>query len=256
MENIENVQNMEINKNKYISGLVSIIIPTYNRYELLIHCIKSCLTQTYKNIEVIVVNDHSTDERYYSGKLEALSEKVRVLHLEINQRIKYNAQAAQGMTRQCGLDIARGEWCAFLDDDDFFLQDKVQIQLNQMKNYNFLFSSTNMFMVKHNSIPNGDYNDELDMEIMGLYFQKNDVPKCLTKNIVDHINLVNNSSVILHRSVIDLVGSFEPIKFEDWNYWFRALQYVKCLYIEIPLVYYTRIIDENGVNKHNKNYVY
>lgn len=51
-------------------GLVSIIIPTFNRYELLNHSIKSCLNQTYKNIEIIVINDHSNDQRYYSGDLE------------------------------------------------------------------------------------------------------------------------------------------------------------------------------------------
>lgn len=259
MEIIENFETLKISenvKNKYIKGLVSIIIPTYNRYELLIQCIKSCLLQTYKNIEVIVVNDCSTDDRYYSGKLEMLSEKVRVLHLNINQRIKYNTTSAQGMTRQCGIDIANGEWCAFLDDDDFFLPDKLDIQLKQMEQHNFLFSSTNMFIIKHNSIVSDNYHAKLNIEIMGLYFENRGVPRYLTKNIIDHINLINNSSVILHRSVIDIVGPFQPIKFEDWNYWFRSLQYVKCLYIDIPLVYYTRIIDDNGVNKHKKNYIY
>jgi len=54
----------------YIHGLVSVIIPTYNRYELLNHSIRSVLANTYKNVEIIVINDCSTDQRYYSGDLE------------------------------------------------------------------------------------------------------------------------------------------------------------------------------------------
>jgi len=47
-----------------------VIIPTYNRYELLNHSIRSVLSNTYKHVEIIVINDCSTDQRYYSGDLE------------------------------------------------------------------------------------------------------------------------------------------------------------------------------------------
>ena len=50
--------------NEFIKGLVSVIIPTYNRYELLNHSIRSVLANTYKNVEIIVINDCSTDQRY------------------------------------------------------------------------------------------------------------------------------------------------------------------------------------------------
>ncbi|NBP59315.1 glycosyltransferase, partial [bacterium] len=60
----------QLSSNSYVKNLVSIIIPSYNRYELLTHCIKSCLSQSYSFIEVIVVDDCSTDPRYRDGSLE------------------------------------------------------------------------------------------------------------------------------------------------------------------------------------------
>lgn len=249
---IKNIETVETVENKYITGLVSIIIPTYNRYELLLHCINSCLSQTYKNLEIIVINDCSTDKRYYSGKLEKLSENIKIIHLPINQKIKYNVSAAQGITRQCGVDISRGEWIAFLDDDDFFLPNKIEVQLNKMINNGYLFSSSNMFFVRHNTIT----EENLDIEILKLYFDEYCVQKCLNKEIINNVNLINNSSVIIHKTIINIVGDFKPIKYEDWDYWKRSLSYVNCLYIDIPLVYYTHSdTQNNNGDKYKKNYI-
>ena len=151
-----------------ITNLVSVIIPTYNRYELLCNSIRSVINQTYPNIEIIVVNDCSTDQRYYNGTLENF-DKTKVIHLEVNQKIKYNALSAQGMVRQVGIENSSGEWIAFLDDDDFFIQDKLNIQINEMKRQKYLFSSTNMFIVDHNSIS----EHKLDYTVIRSYFEKN-----------------------------------------------------------------------------------
>jgi len=227
------------------NGLVSIIIPSYNRYDFLVNSIKSCLNQTYDNIEIIVVDDCSTDPRYNDGSLELFS-KTRVIHLPINQREKYNTLAAQGMTRQEGINIARGDWIAFLDDDDFFVENKIEKQLNHLKKHNGLFSSSNMYVVSHNSIS----EEKLDIHIDKLYFQSRLPSHILTKNLIDRTNYINNSSVLMHKSLIEKTGSFKPVNYEDWDYWKRALYYSNCYYIDEPLVYYT--IDQ--CNK--KNYIY
>jgi glycosyltransferase involved in cell wall biosynthesis len=227
--------------------LVSIIIPTYNRYELLLHSIQSCINQTYKNIEIIVINDCSTDHRYYSGELEKL-DKTKIIHLPINMRIKHNANSAQGLTRQEGIKIAKGEWIAFLDDDDFYLPNKLSIQIDYMKKKNILFSSTNMFIINHNSIS----IDKLDFNVIRQYFNKGYVPKVLTFDIIEKNNFINNSSVVMHKSIVEKTGEFKAIKYEDWEYWKRALQYTDCYYIDIPLIYYTMTI--NGENN-TKNYI-
>ena len=65
------------------SDLVSVIIPTYNRYEFLQNAIESVLEQTYKNFEIIVVNDGSTQKEYYQ---KSFPEEVNVINLETNQK--------------------------------------------------------------------------------------------------------------------------------------------------------------------------
>lgn len=225
-----------------IQGLVSIVIPTYNRYDLLIHCIQSCIHQTYPHIEIIVVDDCSTDPRYRDGSLEKLP-KTNVIHLPVNQRQKYQVKAAQGMTRQEGMDRASGEWIAFLDDDDFFLSHKIETQLDQMNQKGFKFSSSNMIMVTHRKVVD---NQPLDMEHVGPYFTQ-ELPSIFNRGIIERSNYINNSTVMVHRTVIDKVGRFRPEKYEDWEYWKRVLNHVDCLYLSEPLVYYTTQIEKHYV---------
>ena len=225
-----------------IEGLVSVIIPTYNRYELLNHCIKSVLANTYKQVEIIVINDCSTDQRYYSGELEKY-EKTVIIHLPVNMRIKHNVTSAQGMTRNYGLERATGEWIAFLDDDDFYVENKIEYQLSCMKSNNFIFSSSNMFLINHNSIS----LDKLDFNITCLGIE-NSIQRTLNFDIISRANHIGNSTVMMHHSIVNKTGKFNIInREEDWDYWKRALKYTDCLYISEPLVHYTYTIN-NGPN--------
>ncbi len=230
-----------------MTDLVSIIIPTYNRYELLNHSIKSCLNQTYKNIEIIVINDCSTDKRYYTGELEKY-EKTTIIHLPVNMREKHNSLSAQGLTRQEGIKIAKGEWIAFLDDDDFYLPNKLSIQIDYMKKKNLLFSSGNMYIINHKSIS----NEKLEFDIIRPYFNRGYVPSILTLEIIEKDNFINNSTVVLHKSIVEKAGEFKAVKYEDWDYWKRALIYTNCYYIDIPLINYTMTIQGN---QNIKNYI-
>lgn len=91
--------------------LISIIVPVYMAEKYLNRCVKSILNQTYKNLELILINDGSTDA---SGDLcnrwAELDKRVRVIHKENG-----GASAA----RNCGLNIATGEYIAFVDSDDW-----------------------------------------------------------------------------------------------------------------------------------------
>ena len=218
-----------------IPNLVSIIIPSYNRFELLCNCIHSVLNNTYTNIEIIIVNDKSTDDRYYSGYLEKFP-KTKIIHLQQNMSEKLNHPCAQGATRQIGVENANGEYISFLDDDDFFSSDKIETQLNLMKQYSdCLFSTTNMYLIRHKSI-NTDF---LDFENTGILHHTK-LPEKITKNIILKHNYICNSTVIMHRNLIEKAGKILPEKFEDWMYWIRALDHTPyCLYINKPLVFYT-----------------
>jgi glycosyltransferase involved in cell wall biosynthesis len=99
---------------------VTVVIPTHNRRELLLHAVTSALRQEGVALEVIVVDDGSSDGT--AEMLAALTDRrVRVVHHE----------TAQGVSaaRNRGIEEARGEWIAFLDDDDLWAPDKLRLQL-------------------------------------------------------------------------------------------------------------------------------
>lgn len=100
--------------------LVSVILPTRNRAHLLPRAIASVLAQTYRNIELIVVNDASTDST--ADVLAAIGDpRLRVIHREVNK----GAAAA----RNAGIAAARGEYVSFQDDDDYWLVQKLEKQV-------------------------------------------------------------------------------------------------------------------------------
>ena len=99
---------------------VTVVIPTHNRKELLRYALMSALRQEGVALEVIVVDDGSSDGT--AEMLAALTDRrVRVVHHE----------TAQGVSaaRNRGIEEARGEWIAFLDDDDLWAPDKLRLQL-------------------------------------------------------------------------------------------------------------------------------
>jgi glycosyltransferase involved in cell wall biosynthesis len=104
--------------------LVSVILPTYNRKHLLKETIESVLSQTYKDLEVIVVDDGSTDntEHFISNFND--------------ERITYIKQDHRGVSsaRNKGIENAKGEYIAFLDSDDKWLPSKIEEQLKVFKN--------------------------------------------------------------------------------------------------------------------------
>lgn len=103
--------------------LVSVIMPTRNRAELLKRSIASILAQTYRNLELIVVNDASTD--HTAETLAAITDpRLRVLHRAQN--------AGAAAARNAGIAMARGELLAFQDDDDFWLVQKLEKQVAAM----------------------------------------------------------------------------------------------------------------------------
>ncbi|MBF0351381.1 MAG: glycosyltransferase [SAR324 cluster bacterium] len=103
--------------------LVSVILPTWNRASWLSASIDSVLTQTFRDFELIVVNDGSTDDT--SRLLEQYGAEIKVIDLPENRGVSY--------ARNRGLDQATGEWLAFLDSDDQWLPQKLEKQLRRYR---------------------------------------------------------------------------------------------------------------------------
>jgi len=108
------------------SGLVSIIIPTHNRGDLLSRAIKSIINQTYTNWEAIIVVDHCIDNT--SIVLENYSNNSKFEIIELNENV------GGAKARNIGIKKARGDFIAFIDDDDEWYPEKLSTQVNYINN--------------------------------------------------------------------------------------------------------------------------
>ena len=101
---------------------ISVIIPTHNRVDLLGRAIRSVQNQTYKNIEIIIVSDGSTDGTdEFVNKLKYTDNRI--------QFYEYKPSKGSNVARNLGIEKSKGEYIAFLDDDDEWLPTKLEKQL-------------------------------------------------------------------------------------------------------------------------------
>ena len=109
--------------------LVSVIIPTYKRADMVVRAVNSVLNQTYSNIEAIVVNDNKPEYGEYITTDQRLSAAFNDNRLKI---VHTSGGIGGGAARNYAVSQANGDYLAFLDDDDEFLPDKVESQLSFM----------------------------------------------------------------------------------------------------------------------------
>lgn len=125
---------------EYRQGLVSVIIPVYNSGRVIESTLKSVFAQTYKDIEIVLVDDCSTDNS------REVIEKLQNEHHEI---IYYRQQTNQGAgaARNKALELANGQYVAFLDADDLWKPEKIQKQINLLHEKKGSFSFTAIEMI-------------------------------------------------------------------------------------------------------------
>lgn len=115
--------------NNVEKGMVSVIIPTYKRATTLLDAVRSVLNQTYKKIEIIIVDDNGKGTDY---QLE--TEKLLKQHIESKQIVyvvhEYNQNGSAA--RNTGLKVSRGEYINFLDDDDKLFPQKIELQVQRL----------------------------------------------------------------------------------------------------------------------------
>ena len=237
--------------------LVSVIIPTYNRFDCLMNTINSVVNQTYKNIEIIVVNDCSTQIEYYAYDWDKIK-NLTVIHLLENSKDKLGYPCVGYVINQ-GMKVYKGEYFSTCDDDDVWFPEKIELQLDAMKKNNCKMSSTEGLIgigpfltdkkyKKHNS--EHYYND-----LMNIYKNKGSellnggFPTMWSLKFLMIHNCIINSSVVIHKDIIEKIGGQLEIKmggvdidgkivFIDYEYWLRALQHTLCVYVDTPCVYY------------------
>ena len=199
---------------------VSIIIPTYNRANLLSRAIKSVLNQTFKDFELIIVDDGSTDNT--KGVVEEFQKK--------DSRIKYIWQENSGAPakpKNTGIRQARGEYVAFLDDDDEWFPKKLEKQIELFED-NIGFVGCNILIV-----------DQISQLLKK--FKMPEYPyKIFFEKLLGGDFTFTSSIVVVKREVLDEFGFFdENLKFgDDWDLWLRISKKYRFAFVPDFLVKY------------------
>jgi teichuronic acid biosynthesis glycosyltransferase TuaG len=193
-----------------MKNLISIIVPIYNAQAYLEETIMSVLNQTYKNFELILVNHASTDNSdKIIKKYKEKDSRIRLITLDINK-------GGPAYPRNEGLKIANGEYIAFLDADDVWLENKLEKQLEFMLNNDVDIVHTLAYQIDENSNIVGEYNNQTVYKILSLVLSE--------EKIIFYINYINTNSVFMKKDqkiFFDEDPNF--IAIEDWKMWIECI---------------------------------
>lgn len=188
-----------------ISGLISIIVPTFNRAYCLEKCIKSVINQSYSEWELIIVDNHSTD---MTQELVAsfASEKIRLINIHNSGIV--------AASRNLGVKESKGAYLAFLDSDDWWTPRKLEYSLELLESGADLVYH-DLYLMKQ-----GQQKKNI---LSVARSRKVDIP--VFNDLLTNGNAIINSSVVLRKSILESVGGFSEdeslVAAEDYDAWMR-----------------------------------
>lgn len=205
--------------------LVSVIIPAFNSEKYIADAIDSILEQTYKNLEIIIVDDGSTD-----NTAETVRRYISIQTTDHRpQTIRYIYQENKGpaAARNRGIKEAKGEYIAFLDSDDIWLPEKLELQIRCFLDNNPL-----------GFIYTGYYAIDESREVLGMGNIKNFLKKEVFKKLFLKNVISTASTVMVKKECFDVVGLFDEnlAVAEDWDMWWRIIKKYDFYCLSKPLV--------------------
>lgn len=202
--------------------LISVVIPTYNHAHYLDHCLQSLLDQTYTNWEAIVVDNHSKDN---TDEVVCRFPDPRITFFKIHNN------GVIAASRNMGICLANGEWIAFLDSDDWWTPDKLQVCIDHAGN--------DVDLIYHKLKINNK---------KPRLFQRNTIKSWQVRPpvIIDLMvngNAIATSSVVVRKLLLEKIGGIDEnsnmVTAEDYNTWLRIAQVTdKFKYIPKVLGFY------------------
>ncbi|MBU0633181.1 glycosyltransferase family 2 protein [bacterium] len=192
---------------------ISVVIPTYNRYEVLKRALNSVYAQTHQPTEVIVIDDGSTDTTSQIQK-----DFPSIIY-------RYQENAGVSSARNLGIALCSNEWIAFLDSDDEWFEEKLAYHVAlHASDKELMFSYTDEKWIR----------DDKEVKIPKKFHKHSgDIfDKCLSHCIIAP------SSALIHKSIFDDIGLFdESLEVcEDYDLWLRITCKYKAGLIEKPLI--------------------
>ena len=218
-----------------MSPLVSVIVPTYSRPINLIRAIESVLSQSYKHIEIIVVDDNGIGSDHQIETEKSLSEYIHKCAITyIKHSVNKNGSAA----RNTGFSHSKGKYICFLDDDDIFSKDKIQSQIETLEHncdYNACYCDT--VIVRKDGSKLHTHNPD-NVSDVGLILSG----KCY----------FNTSTVVFRRSCIEALDGFDE-KFrrhQDYELYVRFFRNWKMIKAHNAQVIKFETVNEVAINPH------
>lgn len=198
----------KINDSQNWTPLVSIVIPVYNGANYLAQAIDSALAQTYPNVEVIVVNDGSTD----GGATDEIARSY-------GDRIRYFVKENGGIssTLNYGISKMRGEYFSWLSHDDLYHPDKIKVSIDLLS----VYSNRNKIIIcgTQNVDENANPIRQFDLSLKGCYTGLDLFKFCLLNK-----RSLNGSSLLIPREAFAKCGNFSDLVFgQDMECWIRFM---------------------------------
>lgn len=210
------------NKNElYQSPTISVVISCYNYAQYLGACLESAIKQTFKAIEIIVIDDGSTDNTNEVVKPYLSDPRVRYI---------YQNNKGQAYAKNTGIRNTRGEFIAFLDADDYWETTKLEKQMA-------LFNDPLVGVVYSTARYIDDQGNSKRIRIQMKYLQPRE--GLITRYMIFD-NFVPFSSSVVRREVFQKVGIFdESLRMAiDWDLWLRVSVHYRFQYVKEPLLFY------------------
>lgn len=200
--------------------LVSVIMPVYNSALYLREAIESILHQTFQNLELIILNDGSTD-----SSLEIIKS-----YAEGDKRIKiFDSKINLGIVKQLnlGVKVAEGKFIARMDSDDIACRERLEKQLNfleENREVGILGTSTVLINKGSEEIGGSERMESSYLVLFSSYF----------------INPFAHPTVMIRREVFERIGLYNENRYpsEDYDFWIRASKVTKFYNLKDPLLYY------------------
>lgn len=217
--------------------MISVVIPTHNRVDLLPRAIESVLKQTYSDFEIIIVSDGSTDN----------TEAVVKKYIEKDSRIKfigYSPAKGGNIARNTGIKAAQGDYIAFLDDDDEWLPKKLEKQLS-------VFEKSSKIGLVYTGVHIIYVNEGIEYNSLS----KEDGD--LSKRILIDNCIGTTSTVMVKKNVLSKSGGFD-IKLkalQDFDLWIRICQSVEIGFVDEPLINYYNYSGSKQISALTQKYI-
>jgi len=188
-----------------VERLVSIVIATYRRLETLERALRSVANQTYHNIEVVLVDDNADPE--WNIKVANIVKEFSVQNPAVLLQLLVNVEnLGSAQTRNVGIRAANGEYVTFLDDDDWYLPEKIAHQVTGMGNADYSLTDLQLYS------ESGKIIDERPRTYI-----KNNSPKSLLRCHLKY-HMTGTDTMMFCREYLLKIGGFPPIDVGDEFY--------------------------------------